>query len=305
MSAPLEIPLSGDPIQLRPGPISMPRQLSVALLRAPSRPAGVLKDREALRPIVARRDGVVIGEERAGRYRQVCGFPDRQGAVPSTLPEILFHDLMVSIALAPAFPFRAMGLIHLRQSIHQRRPILSQTPLDLTCRLARVLETSRGYELDCTMQAVDEEGLAWEGVATLLSRAPRSTAGKRSRRPAHEGEPVAGGEEIVAVPADMGRRYAAVSGDYNPHHLYPLTARLFGFSRPIAHGMWTLARTLAFLDAQRELPPTHRLEAAFKRPVLMPGELALRSEEAEGRRDFLVRNPQKRVPHLVGRVRES
>ena len=49
---------------------------------------------------------------------------------------------------------------------------------------------------------------------------------------------------------DIGRRYGAVSGDRNPIHLYPLTARLFGFRRAIAHGMWTKARCLAALEGR-------------------------------------------------------
>ena len=36
------------------------------------------------------------------------------------------------------------------------------------------------------------------------------------------------------LPADQGRRYAAVSGDYNPIHLYGWAARPFGFKQPIA-----------------------------------------------------------------------
>ena len=47
------------------------------------------------------------------------------------------------------------------------------------------------------------------------------------------------------LPGDLGRRYAAVSGDRNPIHLYALTAKAFGFPRQIAHGMWSKARCLA------------------------------------------------------------
>ncbi|MYQ53488.1 MULTISPECIES: MaoC/PaaZ C-terminal domain-containing protein, partial [unclassified Streptomyces] len=63
------------------------------------------------------------------------------------------------------------------------------------------------------------------------------------------GAPAAGaGLPAVAewrLPGDLGRRYGAVSGDRNPIHLHPLTARLFGFPRHLAHGMWTVARCLA------------------------------------------------------------
>lgn len=51
------------------------------------------------------------------------------------------------------------------------------------------------------------------------------------------------------------RQYAAVSGDYNPHHLYWFTALPMGFSRPIAHGMWTLAAALSELAAHGVVDP--------------------------------------------------
>ncbi|WP_327344063.1 MaoC/PaaZ C-terminal domain-containing protein [Streptomyces europaeiscabiei] len=66
---------------------------------------------------------------------------------------------------------------------------------------------------------------------------------------------------------DVGRRYGAVSGDRNPIHLHPLGARLFGFPRPIAHGMWTVARCLA----EHGTPPATLVRAEFRAPVPLPG----------------------------------
>lgn len=60
--------------------------------------------------------------------------------------------------------------------------------------------------------------------------------------------------EVVGlqIPSDMGRLYAAISGDRNPIHLHPLAAKAFGFRTTIVHGMWTLARCLA--EVEGELP---------------------------------------------------
>ncbi|WP_254400710.1 MaoC/PaaZ C-terminal domain-containing protein [Streptomyces sp. AC555_RSS877] len=66
---------------------------------------------------------------------------------------------------------------------------------------------------------------------------------------------------------DVGRRYGAASGDRNPIHLHPLTARLFGFPRAIAHGMWTVARCLAAHGTSQAV----RIRAEFRAPVLLPG----------------------------------
>jgi acyl dehydratase len=95
--------------------------------------------------------------------------------------------------------------------------------------------------------------------------------------------------------ADIGRRYGAASGDRNPIHLHALTARLFGFPRAIAHGMWTVARCLA----AHGTPQAVRVRAEFRAPVLLPGTVLF---AADGRR-FELRGPGEagRV-HVSGRV---
>ena len=78
------------------------------------------------------------------------------------------------------------------------------------------------------------------------------------------------------LPADLGRRYAAVSGDRNPIHLYPLTARALGFPRQIAHGMWSKARCLAAVE--NRLPEAFRVHVEFRKPVLLPSTVIWRHE---------------------------
>ena len=74
------------------------------------------------------------------------------------------------------------------------------------------------------------------------------------------------------LPGDLGRRYAAVSGDRNPIHLYPLTAKALGFPRQIAHGMWSKARCVAAIE--NRLPDAVRVDVAFKKPILLPGSVS-------------------------------
>jgi hypothetical protein len=108
-------------------------------------------------------------------------------------------------------------------------------------------------------------------------------------------------ERRVALPVraewrpggDLGRRYGAASGDRNPIHLHPLTARLFGFPRAIAHGMWTVARCLA----EHGTPEAVTVRAEFRAPVPLPGTVTY---GAEGGR-FELRGPDGRL-HLSGEV---
>jgi acyl dehydratase len=99
---------------------------------------------------------------------------------------------------------------------------------------------------------------------------------------------------------DLGRRYGSVSGDLNPIHVHPLTARLFGFPTAIAHGMWTKARCLAALGP--ELPDAFTVRVAFKRPIRLPGTVEF-AEAADAKNiRFGVRDAEGETPHLDGLV---
>ena len=103
-----------------------------------------------------------------------------------------------------------------------------------------------------------------------------------------------------SLPADLGRRYARVSGDYNPIHLSGATARLFGFRRAIAHGMWTLARVAAELQP-RVAGGAAVLEVTFKLPVLLPGRVDLPRLAGQDRGvGFAVLDAAGERPHAVG-----
>jgi hypothetical protein len=146
------------------------------------------------------------------------------------------------------------------------------------------------------MVAVASSGdeAVWRSVSTYLKR---SGGGKSSeKKDAAPPEP----EAIWKLGGDVGRRYAGVSGDRNPIHMHPMTARLFGFPKPIAHGMWLKARCLAALEG--ELPSAAEFDVAFKLPLLLPAEVGFSSRPAGAGREFAVHDARNGKPHLEGSV---
>jgi hypothetical protein len=102
------------------------------------------------------------------------------------------------------------------------------------------------------------------------------------------------------VPRDIGRRYAAVSGDRNPIHMHALSARLLGFPAAIAHGMWTKARCLAAFEGR--IPDAFVIEAEFKSPLLIPGRARfLSGQRGDGWR-FRVESPDGERKHVIGSI---
>jgi acyl dehydratase len=261
-------------------------------LRALVRSQGALPAGASLPRVVVERGGVVVSAEQVAAFEAVCGVRGH-GLLPPAMPEILFLGSMAEVALHPELPLSPLGLIHVRQQVRCFAPIRPGDPLDLRTTLWAARRTPRGVELDL-WTTVDVAGRrVWDGLTTLLSR----SAETRSREGARGQEATVREGFDVDVAEDVGRRYAAVSGDYNPHHLWPWSARRLGYRAPIAHGMWTLSFVLGFVEPAHLDAPV-RLDAQFKRPLYLPG--AMRVVVEDDHDPYLVEalDPRHGAPHL-------
>jgi acyl dehydratase len=242
---------------------------------------------------------VTTNEDRLADYRAVCGFPD--GAfLPPTWPQVLAAPLHAALLAHERFPFAALGLVHTASRITQHRPMAREAALTLAVHVEGLRPARQGFEFDLVTHADVDGERAWESVTTILARTlPKAPKEERRRDSAPPGEgPRALRSVVWRAPPDQGRRYAAVSGDFNPIHLSRPTAMLFGFPRAVVHGMWLLARTVAELDVPDTGPLA--IEAQFRRPVLLPSELLVQAYAREGGLDFAVRTADAAHVHLVG-----
>jgi acyl dehydratase len=142
----------------------------------------------------------------------------------------------------------------------------------------------------------------WQSVLTALSRTPtpksKSKTPKEKRAEA-EVLPAPDRSLLLRVPEDIGRRYARVAGDWNPIHQHAISAKLFGFPRAIAHGMWSLARCVA--EVQDDVPAGPLVcEVTFKRPVLLPSKVAILAWRQDGGVTFQLVAAAGSTVHLTG-----
>ncbi len=251
-----------------------------------------------------RYDGVAVDRARLAAYDRVCGFR-LTDTLPATYPHVLSFPPAMRLMTDPAFPFALPGIVHVGNRITQHRPIRSDELLNLAVRAENVRPHRAGSQVDVVVEARVGDELVWRGVSTHLSRSRRSRTSSDGAdgTGGADGEPESEATRVAvwSVPGDTGRRYATVSGDRNPIHTSRVGARLFGFKRPIAHGMWTAARALAALEGR--LPPAYQYDVEFKRPLLLPGRAVLALAEEDGSAIRLeVRSARSGKPHLRGRL---
>ena len=256
--------------------------------------------------LMLRLNDAAIDADRLTTYCRLCGFGLRD-VLPPTYPHIIAFPLQLAVMTDPSFPFPAIGLVHIYNRITQHRPIGRSERLQVTVWATPIEDHPKGKQFSLRSEARVGEELVWEEISTNLKRAGGSGAGAGAAP--GSGLPSAADLPATAtwrLPGDLGRRYGSVSGDMNPIHMHPLSARLFGFKSAIAHGMWTTARCLAAL--QSRLPDAFSVEVAFKKPILLPAAVEFCEQQGEGNAfsvSFGVRDPRTGSSHLDGRASAS
>jgi acyl dehydratase len=247
--------------------------------------------------------GVAVDPDHLRRYARVCGFR-LSDALPATYPHVLAFPLSVELMTRPDFPFPLVGLVHIQNAIELRRPIGAAERLDLTVRAENLREHDRGRAVDLlAIVRVDDE-VVWRARSSYLHRGSGSRTSTRQRGSTGPTErpPAPVPTAVWRLGTEVGSAYADVSGDRNPIHTSTLGARLLGFPRRIAHGMYSKARCVAALEGR--LPDRFTVDVAFKLPVLLPATVGYSARpDPGGGWNIALGDPRTGRPHLVGTVR--
>ncbi|MFF7128433.1 MULTISPECIES: MaoC family dehydratase [unclassified Streptomyces] len=257
-------------------------------LKRPSPEAGFPRTRLVL-------PGLRIDLARLAAYERVCGFAtgsaDGTDALPVTYPHVLGFPLAMRLMSGRDFPLPLLGLVHTSVEIVRRTALPATREYELAVHIEGLAPHRRGTQATVVTELSAGGDAVWESRSTYLAR--HRTPG----RPGRSGDERPAPLPVLAewrLAGDVGRRYGAASGDRNPIHLHPIAARLFGFPRAVAHGMWTVARSLAAHGTSGSTV----VRAEFRAPVLLPGTVRY---GADGTGRFELRGAGGRL-HLTGEV---
>ncbi|MCK8435734.1 hypothetical protein G3I77_22770 [Streptomyces sp. D2-8] len=235
--------------------------------------------------------GLRVDLARLAAYERVCGFPTGEDALPVTYPHVLGFPLAMRLMSGRGFPLPLLGLVHTSITVTRHARMPTGGSYELSVHVEGLVPHRRGTEARIVTEVRGGGDVVWESRSTYLARHRTHRPAAAPREPEVRKPPPAVAEWRLA--GDVGRRYGAASGDRNPIHLHPLTARLFGFPRAIAHGMWTVARCLA----AHGVTECCHVRAEFRAPVLLPGTVTYAAQDGR----FELRGREDRI-HVTGDV---
>lgn len=217
------------------------------------------------------------------RYNALLGFA--KDALPVSFYYLPTQRAHLATMLDAAFPFRLVGMIHVENDIRQMRSPDREQPMELATQVVIEPPAENGARY-CELRTVGrQQGQdVFECRSRYLAvRGKRRAAGGEGGERAGEVDAASAGMRAGewSLAAEAGRQYASVSGDWNPIHLWPWTARLFGMNTPIIHGMHTVAKACALLE-RRKGRPLAAISARFRAPVPLGSDVELRLLEPAG-----------------------
>lgn len=255
--------------------------------------------------------GIRADAARLAGFREICGF-EPGDTLPLTYPHIMAFPMHLQLMLEPEFPYKPVGAVHIRNRIRQQRALRTEEVLDFEVHFGKAEQVAKGWEFSIITEVSSAGERVWDDLSVMLLRRGGSGGAADKSAAAHKNAAADRKDPGEAPPyresarwqlaANAGRRYAAASGDYNPIHLYPLTAKLMGFRRQIMHGMWSKSRTVAHLLPAEYSGPAS-VDVSFKLPIFLPATVMLLYNRDDHGSQFEMRDGKGEKPHLAGALR--
>lgn len=192
---------------------------------------------------------------------------------PPVYPVVAGFSAFMTAAMDPELQADLLRLVHGAEEHVIHRPIKPGDVLTVSPVLESVDKKDSGETFTAKANITDQSGeLVAEIRGTMFIRGSGSGSKSSGSQDGGQGEVIY--EEATKVDDDQTYRYAEASGDHNPIHVDPDTAKMAGLPGIICHGMCTMAiATKAAVNGLAGGDPTRikRVGVRLSKPVL-PGQ---------------------------------
>lgn len=229
-----------------------------------------------------------------GALKDYCATLDIELAdsLPVLYPHVMAGGLHMQMLTHKVFPIGLLGAVHLKNTITQHTAIGIYQTMDIHAQLGGFRLTAKGVEFDFTTQVKVEGKIVWEELSIYFMAGKFGGKENPSSESSFELNSLTAMSDVAswAVPKNRGKKYASISGDYNPIHTSKYLAKLFGFKRDIAHGFGILAQAVnQFELANKTTIAAGRcqVDVIFKGPLYLESDASLKQADSssEGEND--------------------
>ena len=209
----------------------------------------------------------VAGIDRAhvAKYRKLFGY---QGShVPLGYFYLMAQRAQLALMLDARFPYAIPGLIHTSNGLRRHAAPDANSSFAIDVSVTPIQAAGDVRKIAFAVE-ISQSG---QPVVSCTSeyRIPGQSRNKATRQAEPEKLPTSFGQHNWTYEKSLIRRYAVLSGDYNPIHLSSWLARRLGFREAIAHGMYSVGRAAASIECQTSRPVI-AISAEFRRPIPLP-----------------------------------
>lgn len=225
-----------------------------------------------------------------------------QNSAPSVTVHITAFGLSTAMMAERRFPLPLLGMVHLQHKVWH----MSDVPIDQPVRISTWAQSMRphyaGTTVEIWVQVLDAttDKLLWQSMALYLSKSVVIPGAEKPERPVREPFQAPVMTAQWELPRDIGRRYGAISGDWNPIHLSKLTAKALGMPSAIAHGMYAAGKMLA--GRETLAPYTWAIE--FASPMRLPSKVAVNYRQEGDRLLTTAWNAKHEKLHFLAEIRQ-
>jgi acyl dehydratase/putative sterol carrier protein len=229
---------------------------------------------------------------------------------PNSIAPPMFHtrpfiELMMKLATDPEIELDLLRLVHGEHDVTFHRVLKHGDILQLRGTLKSLEEKSSGRVVTYGLFGFVDGELAIEGTTSYFIRGMKKEGEKKETAAAPEPLPTPDLVVAEAVTVDQPIRYSKASGDENPIHVDPATAKAAGLPGVILHGLCTMAfaqRDIVNASCGGDPRRLRRLGVRFARPVFPGHTLSLKVWKDNHQLQFITENDEGQVVISNGRA---
>lgn len=250
--------------------------------------------------------GAEVDSRALNEYLQVLNL-EKSDYLPILYPHVMAGSMHMNMLSHKAFPIRLLGAVHLKNRIIQHKAIPDNAIMTIESEIADYRLVEKGVEFDFTTDVIVADEKVWEETSTYFQAGRFGGKDNPSKEKSFELTSLNSPESTGNwhVPNNRGKKYAKITGDYNPIHMSPLAAKLFGFKRDIAHGFGVLAEAIEYSSAitvAGGLDKSLQVDVVFKGPVFLDSDVSIKQNKEQDAHRFDVYCGENPKPSICGAV---